>query len=282
MASGTPELERPSLATSTARLEVTREDIHFRSVDQGRVRITVTVHNRGGSWSAATMMRIEAAPFGAFVRPRPLAVLRVPAIPPLRCVNVRTEVAETPIETLSHALTRGAAPRIGAGSDDGGLWDDRRDFLLAQRALRRATLNRSDDLRLPADILKLGGHGSLQWAGTLGVFVDKSEVERHQAKQLRIAPGLINSSWCAIGNGTRDKYRVTVEAEPDWEHELWGFIEGDWIDDSQSAAVLLVKPPVEARHGRFALHVEQASSGKTAIVEFEFDADAAGPGCPTL
>jgi hypothetical protein len=282
MASGTPELERPSLATSTARLEVTREDIHFRNVDQGRVRITVTVHNRGGSWSAATTMRIEAAPFGAFVRPRPLAVLKVPAIPPLRCVNVRTEVDETPIETLSRVLPPGAARRIGADMDDDGLWEDRREFLLAQRALRRAAFNRSDDLRLPTDILKLGGHGSLQWAGSLGVFVDKSEVERHQANQLRIAPGVINYSWCAIGNGSRDQYRVTVEAEPDWEYELWGPIEGDWTEVSQSSAALLVKPPVEARHGRFALHVEQASSGKTAIVEFGFDADAAGPGCPTL
>ncbi len=43
--------------------------------------------------------------------------------------------------------------------------------------------------------------------------------------------------------------------------------------------LLAMCPPEGCRQGNVEVHVTQRSTGKTAIVEFSFDAAAAGPGC---
>jgi hypothetical protein len=262
---------------------VAREDIHFRNVAEGRVRITVTVHNRGGAWSQATTMRVEAAPLGAFIPMRPLTTLQVPAIPPLRCVNVSTEVDETPVRPPDD--TQPAPRAVPAASDTDMDADEsraaRREFLLGRRALRHVAENNTGNARLPENITKMGGWGGLHWAGNLGVFIDDCDVARHKATQLRIVPTAHNRVWFLVGNHQRDRYRISVCREPGWEYELMGFAEDEWMAVDQAFGMLSVTPPVDARHGSFSIYVEQASTGKTSIVEYGFDADAAGPGCPT-
>jgi len=43
--------------------------------------------------------------------------------------------------------------------------------------------------------------------------------------------------------------------------------------------VLALVPPAACRRGSVAVHVEQRSTGRVAVVEFSLDAAAAGPGC---
>lgn len=75
-----------------ADLLVEREDIRFYNIAPDRLRIEVTVHNRGSAASRSEPMLLEAAPLGAFVPWRPLQRLQVPAIAAGESRVVSTEV----------------------------------------------------------------------------------------------------------------------------------------------------------------------------------------------
>jgi hypothetical protein len=208
-------------------------------------------------------------------------MLQVPAIPPLRCVNVSTEVDETPVRPLADSQPPKQVLPVASDMDEDESWADRREFLLGRRALRRIAKNTTGNTRLPEDLTKLGGWGGLHWAGNLEIFLEDCDVARHKATHLRIVPNALNRVWFLVGNPQRDRYRVNICREPGWEYELMGFAEDEWVEVDQAYGALSVTPPLDARHGSFSIYVEQASTGKTAIVEYGFDADAAGPGCPT-
>src|SRR5262245_45846770 len=72
--------ERVDLSRSLD-LEVQRSGIRFHNIAPDRVRIEIEVENRGSLPSEPISLRIEAAPFGAFLPWRPLAALPVPTIP---------------------------------------------------------------------------------------------------------------------------------------------------------------------------------------------------------
>jgi hypothetical protein len=55
---------------------------------------------------------------------------------------------------------------------------------------------------------------------------------------------------------------------------------GEWFPLSGPGMLFLALcPPRDAHRGIVEVHVEQKSTGQTAVVEFELDARAAGPRC---
>ena len=79
---------------TTRQLLVQRTGIRFHNLDREHVAIEIEVENRGPATSEPASLRLEAAPFGAFVRWRPLATLAVPAIPPRRTQVLRIVVQQ--------------------------------------------------------------------------------------------------------------------------------------------------------------------------------------------
>ena len=71
----TAMLADPGVITDGARtqaIHVERQDIRFYDVSPDRVRIEITVRNASGDRSAPTMLRLQAAPLGAFLPWTPL------------------------------------------------------------------------------------------------------------------------------------------------------------------------------------------------------------------
>jgi hypothetical protein len=86
---------KPSLSVTARRgaeLRVERTDVAFCDSDGDQVRIQITVHNAGDLYSRPTIMKVESAPFGAFVSWRPLTQLTVPALGPGESLELSTEV----------------------------------------------------------------------------------------------------------------------------------------------------------------------------------------------
>ena len=86
---------KPNLGVASrcgADLRVERTNIEFHDLAGDRLRIEVTVNNAGEERSRPTTMRIESAPFGAFVTWRPLTQLNVPALEPGESRELSTEV----------------------------------------------------------------------------------------------------------------------------------------------------------------------------------------------
>jgi hypothetical protein len=138
---------------------------------------------------------------------------------------------------------------------------------------------------------------SIYWAGNLNVFIGGKAVERHQAKALRILPEHTNLVMFFVGDGRRDSYRFDLAGlGPGWESMLIdptssssfarGLREGKpislgaWIPMKRASLIFLaLRPPAKCREANVNVHVAQLSTQKSAVVEFSFDAAAAGPGC---
>jgi hypothetical protein len=296
-------LETPALGVGPL-LDVARTDITFADVAPGRVHIAVTVWNRGEVRSAPADALLMAAPLGAFVPWRPLAVLPVPALEPGEPIVLETEVsrpATRPLGPPDRVAPRRLLTALGAEDDRPG--PDRSGaagFLALFRRLRSRHGSAARALPLsglPADPLELLGHGGAHWAGNLNVFVDRKPVERHLAQALRIYPGQVNLAMFVVGSGHRDAYRFELAGEgAGWDAVLHDMTtlhslafdrgsaapvtEGGWVSvDGQRLMFLALRPPADCAAGTVEVRVEQRSTGQTAVVEFSLDPRAAGPGC---
>jgi len=297
---------RPSLSSGMDLL-VRREGIRFHNEDAKHVRIEIEVENHGFTSSEPAELRLESAPFGAFVRWRPLARLVVPPIPPggSRVVTATAEqprplplggfanlapaglVAEEGLPERIPAQARTLRPRAPGGQ---------LALLLVNLILGGEASPRSTMGHLPPDLLDLLDDARPHWAGNLNVWIARRAVERHLAPRLRIQPARANLALFCLGDG-HDTYAFRVErpgaaASEDWnvqlhdlQHELpmvWRASDEPprWYSiDGPSPVLLAFRPPAGAGAGKLEVHVTQRSTGEVATVEFDLDPAAAGPGC---
>jgi hypothetical protein len=148
---------------------------------------------------------------------------------------------------------------------------------------------------LPPDVLDLLDGARPHWAGNLNVWIGDKAVERHRAPRLRIYAGRANMALFFVGDGP-DRYAFRVECAVEWGHALYDVARGASIECTRepweeprwhsvaglSHVQLYLRPPRVCARGEVLVHVTQHSSGKTAVVEFDLDPSAAGPGCYTL
>src|SRR5437899_13074334 len=159
--------ETSVFSTYEAELRVERTDISFGDVAGDRVRIRVNVHNEGLGRSRPTTMRLESAPFGAFVPWRPLAVLPVPALEPGESLELSTDVPRPrpaplgvfdriPPRRLLTAVSSPDQPSAGSGNAVLALLNFvRRGQVLRNPGTRPATRT----ALLPPDLMELAGRG---------------------------------------------------------------------------------------------------------------------------
>jgi len=276
---------------------VQRTGIRFHNVDPEHVAIEIEVENRGPATSEPASLRLEAAPFGAFVRWRPLATLVVPPIPPRRTQVLRIVVQQPrpqPLGSFSGLLP----PALRTAS---GLEPERRRAIGGQLAHLQAMLRARGAISarstaLPPDLLDLLDGAGPHWAGNLNVWIGSEPVERHRAPRLRIYPGHANLAAFCVGDRP-DRYAFRVKcAAAEWGLALYDVASGASIECSRepreeprwhavpglSYVLLVLRPPRDCARGEALVHVTQCSSEKTAVVEFDLDPSAAGPGCYKL
>ena len=298
-----PLLEAP-VHTGDA-LCIERTDIRFFNLRPDRVCLEITIRNEGDAPSPPTPVVLAAAPLGAFVPWRPLTILAAPILGAGRSTVLRTEIDRdrpvalgspdrVPPRRLLTAL--GAADdRSGRAGNPGSLWQ--RILRDASKTLARQGKTRTRGVGLPDDPAELLGRSNPHWAGNLNVFVHKTAVERHLAQALRIYPGRLNMAMFVLGDGRKDAYAFHLTGEGAcWDARLYdateretlsltvgsdgAISEKEWLEVSGPRMMMLsLCPPRVCRRGTVEVNVEQRSSGKTAVVEFSLDPDAAGPGC---
>jgi hypothetical protein len=168
--------------------------------------------------------------------------------------------------------------------------------------LRRQSSTATDEKNLelptlPINPLDLLVRGNVYWAGNLNVFIGHQAVERHAARELRILPDRTNIVMFFVGDGKPDRYRFDlVGLDRRWEATLIRptvdvpftrtFSEGQtikpgcWVPIQQGRLLIMaLRPPQHCQHAAVDVHVCRESTQQTAVVEFTFDARAAGPGC---
>ena len=287
---------------ATARLELDRHDISFQCRQTGRVAIEVTFLNRRELPTASTLVQIQSAPLGAFVDWRPLAEVFVPEIPPGGCRRIGFAVDRPRVKTLGDPAKIPPArllTALGMGEPEPSR---DRQLLNGSRSPSSQPTIGFQTASLASDLFELLGHGNPHWAGNLNVFVGGRAVERHLAKALRIYPGRVNIACFMVGS-THDAYAFKLHGGGEgWDCALYNpaatrrassvlasvqneaMVEQDkWIEiDRQAFILLAIRPPAKCRTGNVEVHVTQQSSGNTAIVEFNLDPNAAGPGCFTV
>ena len=270
-------------------LHIDRSDISFGNVGPGVVRIRLTVWNRGTQVSRATDLAIQAAPFGAFLPWQPLTAVAVPALAAGASIEVTTEVRQPqvrPIGSFANLPPRRLLTAL-LNPDEGPARTVPRHLSPRFRGRRQTGL--------PPDLFALVGRANTHWAGNLNVFVGGQPVERHVAQALRIYPGRTNLALFIVGCG-RDAYLFQAQGEGAARTTLFDMTasssllvdkggatpirESEWIEVNGCHIMLLeMCPPAGCGQGSVEVHVTQRSTGKTAIVEFSFDAAASGPGC---
>jgi len=281
---------------TSAELCVRRSGIRFHNVSLDRVHISVEVENQGRARSSPTPLRIESAPLGAFVRWRPLATLRVPPIPAGGSTIVQTVVRQPRpgrIPGLSGLVPPGLLTATGAG-DERRRADLPGPSMLIHRLLQ--SMGILSTCELPPDLQDLLAGTQPHWAGNLNVWIGRKPVERHRAPRLRIHAGMTNLAMFLLGDRP-DQYAFHVEGSgAGWSRALYDTAENRIIDcepgvdrrsrwcvvNSMRPLLLALRPPEFCGRGNVELHVTQRSSGETAVVEFDLDPTADGPGCYTV
>ena len=152
---------------ASAELHVEPDWIEFFEVAPGRVRIEVTVHNKGGAPSRPQQLKLHAAPIGAHLGWQPLAQLRLPAVLPRRTLTVATEVyrAQPSQSSLPLQVLRGAAHmarRLDRIPNLGLLW---------KRACNESVTTELWARSLPLDPFERLGRKSPNWAGGIRMGV---------------------------------------------------------------------------------------------------------------
>ncbi|MFH1279349.1 MAG: hypothetical protein ABIK65_13325 [Candidatus Eisenbacteria bacterium] len=300
--------EVPGSASECLRLD--RTDIDFFNVTPETVRIEVTLRNAGPVRTKPAELPLEVAPFGAFLPWSPLTTLHVPPIDPGEALLVEAEVPVAPVRPIGNLFTTPPGRLLTAlglsGEDEGSKDVPRsasplRSFLEADSPDRtpRSGENPAHGL-LPADPLALLGRAGAHWAGNINVFAGSHAVERHKARALRIYPGRPNAVMFIVGGPEMDAYSFTLEGEgASWDCSLFRApLDGPFTVDFSDCRViepgrwyparlmaiyyLMMRPQMDAERGSVEVHVQQASTLKSACVEFSLDAEAQGPGCFTI
>ena len=282
-------------AVAGVELGVERTGIRFWNVTPERVRIEIEVENRGDTWSEPTPLRVQAAPFGAFVPWKPRAALTVPPIAPRGVAVVRTEARRSislPLGDFSDLVPPARTAR-GTG-DPGGNRSARLRLLRNPVARLMTALAAGSGRSLPADLFEVLGRPNVHWAGNINVLIGRRAVERHMAQALRIYPGRTNMAVFMLGGNPRG-YVMRVDGDAvAWEHDLLDqrtgslrgrdgtfLIEGG-PRNGPDMVFFACRPPQGCERGSAEVHVQELPSGREAVVEFSLDANAAGPGCYTI
>lgn len=302
--------KRPELnvrSGNQAELRVERTDITFHDLAGDRVRIQVTVHNRGADCSPPTPMTLQSAPLGAFVPWRPLARLLVPALEPGESRELSTEVARphpAPLGGFGRVPPKRLLTAVNSPDLPSPQFEARVMAVLnwinlfrKKQPARSSPKDLTESVSLAPDLWDLLGRSQLHWAGNINVFIGAHSVERHLAKALRVYPGRTNLAMFMVGSpGKRDAYAFElVGLTPEWQAALFDATncrslvvdpsdrpieETRWVEsDSGLIVMLATRPPAGCHTGDLEVHVMQQSSRKAAIVEFNLDATAQGTGC---
>ena len=270
-------------------LHLDRKDISFETVRPGVLRIRLTVRNRGTQASRPTAWAIQAAPLGAFLPWQMLTTVAVPAVAPGASINVTTEVRQPHVRPLGNFANVPPRRLLTALLTP----DERPADTVGQ--LLSWLFGGQRQTGLPPDLFELVGRANPHWAGNVNVLVGAQPVERHRARALRIYPGRTNLAMFVVGCG-RDDYMLEAKGEGAAWTSLFDATasssllidkdgpgpirQSDWIPVYGPHVMLLAMcPPESCRQGNVEVHVTQRSTRKTALVEFSFDAAAAGPGC---
>ncbi len=286
-----------------AELTVERTDISFSDLPGDRVQIHVTVHNGGSQRSLPTMMRLESAPLGAFVRWRSLTQVRVPALEPGESRELSAVIDRPrpdPLGDFDRVPPARLLTAVSAANNqppsDAGFESALTQFILRQSDPRRGVQSASAGLLAP-DLWDWLGRGQPHWAGNINVFVGRKSVERHHAKALRIYPGRTNFAVFVVGNpGRRDAFAFElVGLAPDWKAALYDMTKQSsllisdsdeplakqqWVETVGGLMMTLaIRPPADCSAGNLEVRVTRRGSEKSALVEFSLDPDALGPGC---
>jgi hypothetical protein len=289
------------LARPPADLHVQPADIHFRNVANDRLRISIVVSNHGLVRSQPIALTIQAAPLGAFLSWKSITTLAVPAIEPLGQAEISVEVASPTPKPLGQFSRVPPRRLITALAQDDPQPEPATAPGLAgvlNRLLGR-TLPQPEQPNMPDDPMQLVGRPNIHWAGNINILLNGREVERHLAQALRIYPARTNLAMFILGD-RRDDYRFELSGiGAEWNAALYDFTDRSTLTDTRSPAdiipqrqwirfkpyrmiMLAVCPPADCQSGSLDVHVRQRSTGKTATVEFTFDAQASGPGCYTV
>jgi hypothetical protein len=251
-------------------------------------------------------MRIESAPFGAFVTWRPLTQLIVPALEPDESRELSTEVprprqvplgdfSRVPPRRLLTALNspdQPLRPNAGIKALLGLMWKG--------RSTRSQGVSPATNASLAPDLWDLLGQDQPHWAGNINVFVGKRPVERHLAKALRVYPGRTNLAMFVVGNsGRHDGFAFELAGlDAAWKAALYDATNGkslaiepsaacieerQWVESNDGLLVILAtRPPGNCSVGNLEVHVTRRTDQQTAIVEFNLNPGAQGPGCYSL
>ncbi len=237
-----PELSL-ELGTDKTQLSVQRENIQFFNVDRDTVRIEITIFNQGDLLSPPTDLRLEVAPFGAFVPWQHVAFVNLPPIAPGESIDVSHDVVRPHIQPIGYFNNVPPQALITAVSP--GDWE------------RRDSARQND---LPPDFMDLLGRQNQHWAGNVNVFIGDKPVERHMSRALRIYPGRVNQAMFLVGSGN-DAYAFEIKGlNPDWNATLFDpfdcitmrcdtvrcqpIPEGEWISTNGTQLVfVLIEPP---------------------------------------
>jgi hypothetical protein len=286
-------LQRPSRVV-VEDLQVERTDIDFVSTSPESVAIAITLTNPAEVRSQRTFATVAAAPFGAFVPWRPLAVLPVPSLEPGASHVLELEarrLTPAPLGRFDRLPPRHLLTALDA---DNSRDPQALDPLQARQPLQGAPLTLSS--WLPADLFDLTNRTNPHWAGNLNIFIGGRAVERHLARALRIYPGRLNLAMFVVGCGP-DAYAFALAGDgANWDTQLFDMSESSsllplgkreqplaldhWITvRSQRLMMLALQPPVQCGKGTVEVQVTQRSTGQVAVVEFSLDPNAAGPGC---
>ena len=171
------------------------------------------------------------------------------------------------------------------------------NLFLRGRTARPSGLDLAGRASLAPDLWDLLGRSQPYWAGNINVFVGNHSVERHLARALRVYPGRTNLAMFLVGSpGRRDAYAFElVGLASDWKACLYDLKnqnsllinpsdapieEMQWVESDGGMMVMMAAhPPVDSQTGNLEVHVTRRSSRKTALVEFNLNPTAQGPGC---
>lgn len=291
--------------SSNAGLIVDPADITFEDLTGDTVMIRVRIRNGGERRSSPAYVRLQSAPFGAFVPWRRLAILPVPALEPGESRDLSVTATRPhpkplgdfdrvpPMSVLTALSASSAEPPPQAGAR-ATLWN-----LIRMRGTRGPVKNSplAGTPMLPPDLWELFGREQPHWAGNINVFVGDRAVERHVAKALRIYSGRTNLAMFVVGGpGRGDAYAFSLVGLPsDWKaalHSMSGaktlvigsldkpVQERQWVQAAGMMLVMLVvRPPMICEEGKLQVRVTRQSCRKTAVVEFDLDPTAQGAGC---
>jgi hypothetical protein len=303
-----PKVSSQSQSTAHAGLVVGRTDITFEDLTSDTVLIRVKIRNEGEHRSSPTVVRLESAPFGAFVAWRPLAVLPVPSLQPGESRELSVEAMRprpTPLGDFNRVPPTSVLTALNASPEERPLQPGSRlastllNLIRKQGISRRGKNTTVTGLMLPPDLWALFGREQPHWAGNINVFVGQRAVERHMANALRIYSGRTNLAMFVVGGmpGKCEAYAFDlVGVPPDWTAALHNMSsaktlvvgssnkpvrEREWVDAALGTmmVMLAVRPPMICEEGKIQVHVTRRSCGETAIVEFDLDPTAQGAGC---